>query len=277
MSTYAYLRESGAAMTEIQPSMTIPRRPRDARATRALLLAAALRRFTQDGYDTTTVRQIAEDAGVNVALISRYFGSKEGLFEACLELAGEELQAAGGDATEVSRDLADRRPDQDGDPWLRMATDISLRAVAESGQPQALLLLLRSSGEPAAEQLRLAMLGGFAEKLAAAAGWSPDTNDQYLLLRAQVLLATAVGITVLCAADGWRPSAAQSTVIPTAVASRTCARSRRYWSFVSGDQPAAAANFSANPPSIANLSCSAAGSPDERSRRLSLIHISEPT
>jgi len=194
-------------MTEIQPSMTIPRRPRDARATRALLLAAALRRFTLDGYDTTTVRQIAEDAGVNVALISRYFGSKEGLFEACLELAGEELQAAGGDATEVSRDLADRRPDQDGDPWLRMATDISLRAVAESGQPQALLLLLRSSGEPAAEQLRLGMLGGFAEKLAAAAGWSPDTNDQYRLLRAQILLATAVGITVLCAADGLQPLA----------------------------------------------------------------------
>jgi hypothetical protein len=88
-----------------------------------------------------------------------------------------------------------------------MATDISLRAVAESGQPQALLLLLRSSGEPAAEHLRLGMLGGFAEKLAAAAGWSPDTNDSYRLLRAQILLATAVGITVLCAADGLQPLA----------------------------------------------------------------------
>jgi Transcriptional regulator len=107
-------------MTEIQPSMTIPRRPRDARATRALLLAAALRRFTQDGYDTTTVRQIAEDAGVNVALISRYFGSKEGLFEACLELAGEELQAA--EATRprclgISRTAAPTRTATRGCGW----------------------------------------------------------------------------------------------------------------------------------------------------------------
>src|SRR5450759_2075747 len=207
MSTYAYLRESGAAMTEIQPSMTIPRRPRDARATRALLLAAALRRFTVDGYDATTVRQIAEDAGVNVALISRYFGSKEGLFEACLELAGEELQTAGGDVTEVSRDAAARGADHGDDPWLPMAAAISRRATARSGEPQALLLLLRSSGDPTAEQLRLAMLGGFAEKLAAAAGWSPDSDDDYSLLRAQILLATAVGIAMLCAPDGLQPLA----------------------------------------------------------------------
>ncbi len=61
----------------------VPRR-RDAAETRNLLLTAARSRFAANGYTATTVREIADDAGVNVSLISRYFSSKEGLFEACL-------------------------------------------------------------------------------------------------------------------------------------------------------------------------------------------------
>ena len=34
------------------------------------------------GYEATTVRDIAEQAGVNIAMISYYFGSKEKLLEA---------------------------------------------------------------------------------------------------------------------------------------------------------------------------------------------------
>ncbi len=58
----------------------IPRRPRDATATRALILEAARVRFTQDGFDRVGVRDIAADAGINAALVIRYFGSKENLF-----------------------------------------------------------------------------------------------------------------------------------------------------------------------------------------------------
>src|ERR1700744_3072446 len=59
-------------------------RHRDADETRQRLLQAARQRFAQDGYAATTVRDIAMEAGVNVALINRYFTSKEGLFEAYL-------------------------------------------------------------------------------------------------------------------------------------------------------------------------------------------------
>ena len=38
--------------------------------------------FAKKGYEATTVRDIAEDAGVNIAMISYYFGSKEKLLEA---------------------------------------------------------------------------------------------------------------------------------------------------------------------------------------------------
>lgn len=57
-----------------------PRRRRDAAATRQALLEAARRRFARDRYEAVSVRDIAADVGVNVALVYRYFGSKAGLF-----------------------------------------------------------------------------------------------------------------------------------------------------------------------------------------------------
>ncbi|MEM8688823.1 MAG: TetR family transcriptional regulator [Pseudomonadota bacterium] len=55
-------------------------RKRDAAATAAAILEAARVVFGERGYDAAGTREIAERAQVNVALINRYFGSKEGLF-----------------------------------------------------------------------------------------------------------------------------------------------------------------------------------------------------
>jgi len=41
--------------------------------------------FSRQGYDGTSIRQIAQDAGVNLAMINYYFGSKEKLFENVIE------------------------------------------------------------------------------------------------------------------------------------------------------------------------------------------------
>jgi AcrR family transcriptional regulator len=49
------------------------------------ILNSAERLFAQTGFDGTSVRDIANDAGVNVAMISYYFGSKEKLMEAVFE------------------------------------------------------------------------------------------------------------------------------------------------------------------------------------------------
>ncbi|MFI1972028.1 TetR/AcrR family transcriptional regulator [Streptomyces cinnamoneus] len=57
-----------------------PARRRDAEATRRALTDAAAELFAERGYDRTTVRAIAERAGVNQALLFRYFGSKTALF-----------------------------------------------------------------------------------------------------------------------------------------------------------------------------------------------------
>ena len=48
------------------------------------ILQAARTQFTHFGYDGIGLRAIADLAGVNVALIGRYFGSKEGLFLAAV-------------------------------------------------------------------------------------------------------------------------------------------------------------------------------------------------
>lgn len=62
----------------------VARRRRDALATRAEMLAAARQRFLQESYENVGLRDIARDVGVDVALVSRYFGSKEELFREVL-------------------------------------------------------------------------------------------------------------------------------------------------------------------------------------------------
>ena len=55
-------------------------RQRDAAATKARIQEMAALKFTQFGFDGVGIREIADAADVNVALISRYFGSKKKLF-----------------------------------------------------------------------------------------------------------------------------------------------------------------------------------------------------
>ncbi|MDT5028660.1 MAG: hypothetical protein QOE61_5086 [Micromonosporaceae bacterium] len=170
-----------------------PRR-RDAAGTRQLLLDAARRRFASDGYTATTVRDIADDAGVNVALINRYFTSKEGLFGACLVGAVDELGRT------VAEDVTlDQIPH-------RIARQL---AGPQTGKhPNQLLLLLRSSGDERAEQIRLDILRSFAERLATAAGWRPDDPDgDRLMLRAQIAFAAAFGIALLRSSTALEPLA----------------------------------------------------------------------
>lgn len=65
-------------------AVTILPRKRDAAATRARILEAAQRAFSETGYSHTGIREIAGRAGTSSTLVLRYFGSKAGLFEAAL-------------------------------------------------------------------------------------------------------------------------------------------------------------------------------------------------
>src|SRR3954466_1378373 len=75
--------------------MTAPE-PRSAKAaqTRRTILDAAMRLFRTNGYDGTTMRAIAAEAGVSLGNAYYYFGSKEHLVQAFYDGLQEEHAAA---------------------------------------------------------------------------------------------------------------------------------------------------------------------------------------
>ena len=174
--------------TAPEADVELVRSGKDAAATQRALVRAARRRFATDGYRATTVRQIAADAGVNVALINRYFVSKEGLFEACMSRTSDELdtqtpaRASGVDDVErvIEQLIAHVVNSPNGD------------------DPLQLLLLLRSSGDESADGIRRRTMEHFTKRLAAAAGWkADDPATAPVLLRAQLAIATMLGVVML--------------------------------------------------------------------------------
>jgi AcrR family transcriptional regulator len=63
---------------------TGPTRSRDAAASKQALLSAAQTLFGQRGFESTTTRDIGDLAGVDAALIARYFGGKADLYIAAV-------------------------------------------------------------------------------------------------------------------------------------------------------------------------------------------------
>ncbi|MFG1796918.1 TetR family transcriptional regulator [Nocardia sp. NPDC049149] len=65
-------------------------------ATRAAILEAARARFAAEGFRKATIRAIATDAAIDPSMVMRYFGSKDGLFAAAvdIDLALPDLAAA---------------------------------------------------------------------------------------------------------------------------------------------------------------------------------------
>src|SRR5215213_1792418 len=84
------MSSSGDNAIKERPRAAKGRRRHDAQASQSALLGAAREVFRELGYERATTRAIGERAGVDPALIARYFDSKEGLFMASLA----EMEAA---------------------------------------------------------------------------------------------------------------------------------------------------------------------------------------
>src|SRR3954463_3784932 len=81
-------------------------RKRNAEATRAAILAAGKSHFARSGYEGAYLRDIAADAGVDAALINRYFGGKESLFAEALKDSIRPDAIAQWDRKTFGRDIA---------------------------------------------------------------------------------------------------------------------------------------------------------------------------
>jgi AcrR family transcriptional regulator len=156
-----------------KPERSQPRQ-RNAAATRSRLMEAARQQFLQHGYQGTSLRSIAAQAGVDVMLIRRYIGSKQQLFT---------------EATDISDNVpaARRAPDH---VVGQLLIERVLHARRDIDAP--LFALLRSSGDPAVvARLNQQIETGLTRNLS-----GRITTDQPRL-RADMVTALLLGIGVL--------------------------------------------------------------------------------
>ena len=105
--------------------------------TKEKLLWHARDQFWSRGYSNVPLRDISKAAGVDVALISRYFGGKMGLFEATLEGAFDWGQLTAG---------------LEGD-FIDMISELMTLTPEEYGQVDGLKMIVMNAADPEAGSL----------------------------------------------------------------------------------------------------------------------------
>ena len=148
--------------------------------TREAILAAARSSFAARGYDATTIRAVARDAGVDPALVHRFFGSKDELFVAAMALAVSPSDL-------VERLLAGG---VDGVGERLVLAIVSLLDTPGAFAPFLALIRGAVSNEQAATMLREFLTREVLGRLAAAA--APDAPE----LRASLAGSQVVGLAM---------------------------------------------------------------------------------
>lgn len=169
--------------------------------TREALLAAARTAFTEQGYGGATVRGIAAQAGVDPAMVSHWFGGKQGLFaQAVLELPFEPGA------------LIDQllQGDRDALPERIVRTFVTVWDGASGGG--AMVALVRSIAEQqlAADALREFLLEQIFSRV------STDLRVDHPMLRASLCASQLVGLGMARYVLHFEPlaSAAVDQVVP---------------------------------------------------------------
>ncbi len=125
------------------------RRRDQARRTREAIIAAARRRFLDDGYSATTIASIAADAASSADTIYKSFGGKAGLLRAVCE------DALGGSGAVPAEERSDAMQAAESDPRRMLRGLGTLTAeVAPRIAPLLLLLVTAAEADPALRALR---------------------------------------------------------------------------------------------------------------------------
>ena len=145
--------------------------------TRDAILAAARERFSAQGFDRVRMRDVASDAGVDVALVTYHFGSKDGLFGAALEMP-EPMAALMADVLEHGE------LDDFGERFLRRVLEV----WDDERTGGALVALVRSamSHPPAAERLRDFVQSELLQRIAGRLD-VPDADRRAALFGSQLI------------------------------------------------------------------------------------------
>jgi AcrR family transcriptional regulator len=138
--------------------MTRGRRPGTS-GTRDAILDAARRQFAERGYDRTSVRGIAAEAGVDPALVTHFFGSKHRLFVEVVEFPFDPAavlpRVFAGDPAAIGTRLAEVIVSLLENPDARARITGVVRAAASEPEAARMVreLLMREIWKPAAELL----------------------------------------------------------------------------------------------------------------------------
>lgn len=144
------------------------------------MLAAAKAEFAGKGFDRTTIRGIATAAGVDASLIHHYFGSKDDLFLAALEIPIDPRTLI----PELARDGVDGL-------GLRIATQfLAVWDVTDNRLPMVAMLRTSMSNEDASTLLR----NGMARLVLDALADVLDVTDGEL--RAQLVASQLLGLAL---------------------------------------------------------------------------------
>ena len=151
------------------------RRPGDS-GTREAILTAARRQFAELGYDRTSMRQVALEAGVDPTLVSHFHGSKQQLFLAVVALPFE--------SADIMPGLLGGDPQDAGVRLVRFALGV---LESERSQSRALALIRAATSEPeAARLIRDLLTSEVLTPLAEGIG-SDDATFRASLLMSQIV------------------------------------------------------------------------------------------
>ena len=155
------------------------RRPGDS-GNRAAILAAARDQFARNGYDGASLRTIAAAAGVDPGLIRHFFGSKDDLFAAALEIPPAMTQRVAQALTGAQDRLGERLVDAYLHLWEDPDSAEALRATVRSA----------FSSDRAADRLQAMLDARFLAEIA------PHLNEPDRAARAAVAGAHLLGVAI---------------------------------------------------------------------------------
>jgi AcrR family transcriptional regulator len=151
------------------------RRPGES-GTRAAILEAAKAGFGASGYAATSVRGVARAAGVDPSLVLHFFGSKDGLFEAAVELPMDPADVVAGLLSAPTDDLGERV----------VRTFLGVWDATPGQGPMLAMLRGAVSHEDSADKLRELLLRVILRPLASGAG-AGDPDRRAALVASQVV------------------------------------------------------------------------------------------
>ena len=197
------------------------------------MVEAASGLFAEHGFSGVSMDDIAKASGITKPMLYAYFDSKEGLFAACAQRAGEQLRD---DLRQVSErrelppderlwvgvDRVFRFVEENHDSWLLLYPDGALAsgslgsgAVAARDEMVSLLtqLFIRTAREQGLSEQAVAQVESIAHSLtaatiAAASRWAAHENEPRDIAALRLMNLLWMGCGALLEGKLWRPASA---------------------------------------------------------------------